>query len=106
MAKFLIEATYTNTGMKGVQQKGGTARVEAIEKMLADVGGTLEGFYFAFGQTDAYVICDLPDNTAAASVAMAVGASGAATTKTIVLLTPEEIDRAAGTQVAYTPPGG
>ena len=106
MAKFLIEATYTNTGMKGVAEKGGTARVEAIEKTLADVGGTLEGFYFAFGETDAYVICDLPDTTTAAAVAMKVGASGAATTKTVVLLTAEEIDRAAGTQVAYTPPGG
>ena len=106
MAKFLIEATYTNTGMKGVIKKGGTARVEAIEKTIADVGGTLESFYFGFGSADAYVTCDLPDATSAAAIAMAVGASGAATTKTIVLLTPDEIDHAASTMVAYTPPGG
>lgn len=106
MAKFLIEANYTNAGIKGVLQKGGTARVEAIEKMLTDVGGTLEGFYFGFGSTDAYVICDLPDTTAAAAIAMSVGASGGATTRTIVLLTAEEVDRAAATQIAYTPPGG
>ena len=106
MAKFLIEATYTNKGMQGVLAKGGTARVEAIEKTLADVGGTLESFYFAFGGTDAYVLCDVPDTTTAAAIAIAVGASGAATTKTIVLLTADEIDRATHTQVAYTPPGG
>jgi uncharacterized protein with GYD domain len=106
VAKYLIEATYTNTGMKGVLDKGGTARVEAIEKTVADVGGTLESFYFAFGSCDAYVTVDLPDNTTAAAVALAVGATGAASTKTIVLLTAEEIDRATHTQLAYTPPGG
>ena len=61
----------------------------------------MESFYFGFGEGDAYVIIDLPDNVAAAAVGLAVSATGLASTKTIVLLTPEEIDKAAKMQVDY-----
>lgn len=105
MAKFLVIASYTPEGMKGVISKGGTARREAVSKTLADLGGRLESFYFAFGDDDAYVVADLPDNVAAAAVGMAVGASGMARVKTVVLLTPDEVDRASQSQVAYQPPG-
>lgn len=105
MAKFLIEASYTPEGMKGVLAKGGTARREAVEKMLADVGGRLESFNFSFGSTDAYVLVDVPDNVTAAAIGMIVGSSGMASAKTTVLLTPEEIDRAAQVQATYRPPG-
>lgn len=105
MAKYLIVASYTSQGIKGVIDKGGTARREAVEKMAADLGGHVESFHFGFGEGDAYVIVDLPDNVGAAAVGLVVGASGMATTKTIVLLTPEEIDRAAATSVSYAPPG-
>ncbi|MGQ0520381.1 MAG: GYD domain-containing protein [Actinomycetota bacterium] len=105
MAKYLIVASYTSQGVKGVIAKGGTARREAVEKMAADLGGHVESFYFAFGEGDAFVTVDLPDNVGAAAVGLAVGASGMAATRTIVLLTPEEIDRAAATQVNYAPPG-
>jgi uncharacterized protein with GYD domain len=105
MAKYLIIASYTTEGMKGVISKGGTARRDAVAKTVADVGGQVESFYFAFGEDDAYVVADLPENTAAAAIGMAVGASGMASVKTVVLLTPEEVDRAAQTQVAYRPPG-
>lgn len=105
MPKYLIEANYTAEGMQGVLAKGGTARREAVDKMLADVGGTCESFNFAFGATDAIVIVDAPDNVSAAAVGMMVGASGSASCKTTVLLSPEEIDRAAGLQVTYQRPG-
>ena len=105
MPKYLIEANYTPEGLKGVLAKGGTARREAVEKMLADIGGTLESFNFAFGSTDAYVIVDAPDNVSAAAIGMIVGSSGMAAAKTTVLLTPEEIDRAATLKATYTPPG-
>lgn len=106
MAKYLIAASYNSEGLKGVIAKGGTARREAVEKMVAGLGGRVESFHFAFGECDAYVIVEVPDNTTAAAVGMAVGASGRASTRTIVLLTPEEIDRAAATSVDYLPPGG
>ena len=105
MAKYLVAASYNSEGMKGVIAKGGTARREAVEKMVADIGGHVESFHFAFGTDDAYVIVDVPDNVAAASIGMAVGASGMASCRTTVLLTPEEIDRAAAANVAYRPPG-
>ena len=105
MAKFLIEASYTLEGVKGVRSAGGSSRRDAVAKVAESVGGTMESFYFAFGDRDAYVICDLPDNEAAAAVALTVNASGAVTMRTITLLTPEEVDAAAQRSVDYRPPG-
>jgi uncharacterized protein with GYD domain len=105
MPKFLIEASYTQEGVKGVQSAGGSARREAVAKVAESVGGRLESFYFAFGDRDALVIVDLPDNESAAAVALTVNAAGGATTKTSVLLTPEEVDAAAKRSVDYRPPG-
>lgn len=105
MAKFLVVASYTAEGIKGVVAKGGSARRDAVTKSITDLGGKVESFYFGFGDGDAYVVVDLPDNMSAAAVGLAVGASGMARTRTVVLLTPEEIDRAAKTQVDYRGPG-
>lgn len=105
MPKFLIEASYTLDGAKGVQSAGGTGRRDAVAKVAESVGGSLESFHFAFGDSDAYVIVDLPDNESAAAVALTVNASGGATTKTVVLLTPDEVDAAAKRSVDYRPPG-
>ena len=105
MAKYLIEASYTLDGVKGIQSAGGSARREAVARVAESVGGSLESFYFAFGDRDAYVIVDLPDNEAASAVALTVNASGGASIKTIVLLTPEEVDAAAKQSVDYRPPG-
>jgi uncharacterized protein with GYD domain len=105
MPKFLIEASYTLEGVKGVQSAGGSSRREAVAQVAESVGGRLEAFYFAFGDHDAYVIADLPDNESAAAVAVTVNAAGGATVKTVVLLTPEEVDAAAQRSVEYRPPG-
>ena len=105
MAKFLVVASYTAEGIKGVISKGGTARRDAVAKMATGLGGSVESFYFGFGEGDAYVIVDLPDNVSAAAVGLAVSATGLASTKTIVLLTPEEIDQAAKKDVGYSGPG-
>lgn len=105
MAKYLWEVTYSAEGAKGVLKEGGTGRIEMVEKMLADLGGTLEAAYFSFGDVDVYAIVDVPDNVTAAAISLTVGAGGAAHIKTRVLLTPDEIDRAAGHKVAYRRPG-
>lgn len=105
MPKFLIEASYTLDGVKGVQSAGGSSRREAVAQLAESVGGQLEAFYFAFGDADAYVIVDLPDNESATAVALTVNAAGGATAKTVVLLTPEEVDAAAQRSVEYRPPG-
>lgn len=57
--------------------------------MLASVGGRLEAFYFAFGDTDLYLIAEMPDHSAAVAVALTVAQSGKASTDTVVRLTPE-----------------
>ena len=105
MPKFLIEASYTLDGVKGLQSAGGSSRREAVAQIAESVGGQLEAFYFAFGDADAYVIVDLPDNESATAVALTVNAGGGATAKTVVLLTPEEVDAAAQRSVEYRPPG-
>ena len=106
MPKYLFEAAYTIEGVKGVQSAGGSARRDAVTKVAESVGGRMESFHFAFGDRDAYVIVDLPDNESAAAVALTENAAGGATVKTTVLLTPEEVDAAAQRSVDYRPPGG
>ena len=106
MAKYLIQANYTGEGIKGLLKEGGSSRRDAVDKALASVGGKVESFYFAFGDTDAIVIIDVPDNVTAAAVALTVGASGAVTLKTTVLMTPEEVDQATKKSPAYRAPGG
>ena len=105
MPKYLFEASYSVTGTQGLQKEGGTKRRAALEQLAKGVGGTLEAFYFAFGDTDAFIIADLPDAATAAAISLTVGASGAASVKTTVLLTPEEMDAAAKKSIDYRPPG-
>lgn len=105
MPKFLIEASLTAQGVKGVQSEGGTSRRTAVTKAVESAGGQLESFYFAFGDRDVYVVADFPDNASAAAMALAVNSSGAVATRTVVLLTPEEVDAAAKSSVDYRAPG-
>lgn len=105
MPRYLVEVSYKPEGLQGILAKGGTARREMVDKMLAEVGGRVESFDFAFGANDAFLIVDVPDHATIAAIAMMVGAAGAATCRTNVLLTPEEIDRAAEVKATYKPPG-
>jgi uncharacterized protein with GYD domain len=105
MPKYLIEASYTLDGVKGVLSGGGSSRRDAVAKLAESVGGRLESFYFAFGDHDLFTVVDLPDNESAAAVALRVNAAGGATIRTVVLLTPEEVDAAAKRSVEYRPPG-
>jgi uncharacterized protein with GYD domain len=103
MPKFLTMVSYTPEGIKGLVKEGGTARRRTVEKMLESLGGRLEGFYFAFGENDAYVITDGPDNATAAAISLAI-TTGAVRTKTIVLLSPEELDQAVKIPVGFPLP--
>jgi uncharacterized protein with GYD domain len=106
MPKYLVQASYIGDGVEGLRQEGGSARRAAVEKACASVGGRLDAFFYAFGDTDVVTIMDLPDNTTAAGVALLVAASGKVDVKTTVLLTPEELDAAVKIGGAYRPPGG
>ena len=105
MPKYLVQANYVGEGLKGLLKEGGTGRVKAIERLFGSVGGKLEAAYFAFGETDLFVICDLPDNMTAAGLSLMVSAAGAALTHITVLLRPEEIDAATKLKPEYRPPG-
>ena len=105
MAKYLIEGNYTTEGIKGVLKEGGTGRREAVSAALKQLGGKLESIYYAFGDTDVYVIVEAPDNVTAAALAMGVAATGTVGIKTTVLLTVEEIDQAGKKTLNYRPAG-
>ncbi len=106
MPKYLIEAVYTADGAKGLLDKGGSARRKVVEAAAKSVGGSVEQFYFAFGDTDVVVILDLPDHASAAAMALTVSSAGGVEASTTVLLTPEELDAASKKSIEYRPPAG
>ena len=105
MAKYLIHGNYVDDGIKGLMKEGGSSRRAEITKLVESVGGSLESLYYAFGDTDVYVIVDLPDNITAAGLSLITNASGAVTVGVTVLITPEEMDAAAQMTPDYRPPG-
>ena len=105
MPKYLIRATYTAQGLAGLRNDKASGRRQSASSTLESVGGKLEAFYFVLGEDDVIIIADMPDNTAAAAVALAVSASGAIRTTTTALLTVEETDAALAKNVNFRPPG-
>ena len=63
MPKYLLKATYTADGTRGLIKEGGSKRRAAVQKLVEGVGGKLETFYYAYGPDDAFIIADLPDAT-------------------------------------------
>jgi uncharacterized protein with GYD domain len=106
MPKYLFKASLSSEGVKGVRSEGGTARRAAAKSAIEALGGTMESFYFVFGDDDVIVIADLPDNETAAGFALEIAASGRVSTSTSVIITPEEMDRASQKQSGWRAPGG
>jgi uncharacterized protein with GYD domain len=105
MASFLIQFSYTEKGVQGLLKEGGSKRRDATEQLIKSVGGRLVAYYFAFGEYDGFVIVDGVENADAAAASLTAAASGAVKTKTTVLLTPDEIDRASKKNPSYRAPG-
>ncbi|HTK82780.1 MAG TPA: GYD domain-containing protein [Bacteroidota bacterium] len=105
MGKFLIKASYTADGTKGLLKEGGSKRKKAVEKMVAGHGGKVEAFYYAFGEYDVFAIIELPDTVTAAALALAINASGMVTNTMTVLMTPADVDKATKKTVNYRAPG-
>ena len=106
MPKYLLRVKMTVDGLNGVFKEGATARREVVQRMVESLDGRLESFYWAFGDEDLYVIVELPSNTSAAAMGLVVTAAGGVRTSTVVLLSPEEIDKAVHQKVEYHAPGG
>lgn len=107
MPKYLSHGSYTLEGVRGLSKEGGSSRRDHFAEIVGKLGGRVEAFYFAFGGTDVYSIVDLPDNESSAAISLALNAGGGFQGSTVVLLTPEEMDKAvekAGA-VGYRPPG-
>ena len=105
MPKYLFQGSYTQEGLRGLLDEGGSKRREAAEQAIGSLGGTLEAYYFSFGDNDFYIIVDMPDNISTTAATLVGNASGAFKIKTVVLLTPEEIDEAVKKSVNFRPPG-
>ncbi|HJU21639.1 MAG TPA: GYD domain-containing protein [Casimicrobiaceae bacterium] len=106
MAKYLVQVRYNADGAKGLLTDGGTARRAATEKAIASVGGKMESFYFAIGDVDAYIIADLPDEVTLVALELVVNATGRVSSRSVKLVTPEDVDAATKKAVAYRAPGG
>jgi len=105
MSKYLFSGSYTPEGFKGLMKEGGSKRIEAAKQALGSVGGSLEAFYFSFGEYDFYIIVDLPDNITTTAVTLAGNVSGTFSIKGVPLLTATELDEAVKKSVDFRPPG-
>jgi uncharacterized protein with GYD domain len=105
MPKYLVQGSYSDQGLKGLLQEGGSKRREAVEQLTKEMGGRLEAFYYAFGTDDFAIIVDLPGNVDATALSLAANASGAVESRITVLITPEEVDQATKKTVKFRPPG-
>lgn len=105
MSKYLFYGSYTPEGFQGLMKEGGSSRIKAAKKALGSVGGTLESFYFSFGEKDFYIIVDLPDPVTVTAVTMAGNVSGTFDIHGVPLLTAEDMDQVVKKMVDFDPPG-
>jgi len=105
MPKYFVQASYVGEGLKGLVKEGGSSRRATVEAVVKGMGGTLESFYYAFGEDDVLGVIDFPDNATATAFSLAVNGSGAIKARTTPLMTPEEVDEAAKKTVDFRPPG-
>ncbi|HET7757308.1 MAG TPA: GYD domain-containing protein [Steroidobacteraceae bacterium] len=105
MPKYLVEATYTAEGLRGLHKDKASGRKQAVVKAVESLEGRVEAFYYAMGERDVVVIAELPDALSAAALSLAVSATGLVRASTTALLSTEEIDRALSKKLAYRGPG-
>ena len=105
MTKYLFEANYVGEGIKGLMREGGTRRREALVEALKSVGGSLESFYYAFGETDVLGVLEVPDQADAAALSLMINSTGSVKVHLKPLMTPEDLDEAARKTPSYRAPG-
>lgn len=105
MPKYLVQASYTTEGLKGLLKDSGSSRKTHIDQLIKNMGGALESFHYTFGDKDVCAIVEMPDHASMTALSLAIGATGMVQIKTTVLLSPEDIDTAVKMSVAYRPPG-
>ncbi|MGE0281628.1 MAG: GYD domain-containing protein [Rhizobiaceae bacterium] len=104
MPKYLVQGSYTDKGLEGLLNEGGSKRRAMVEKLAGEMGGKLEVFYYAFGSDDFVIILDLPSNIDMAATAIVAQASGMVKSRVTVLMAPEDVDQAVQRKVDFRPP--
>lgn len=105
MSKYLVTGNYNAEGAKGLMQEGGSKRLAAATAAIESVGGSVDSFYYAFGDDDVIGIVDFPDDASATAVSLMINSSGAVSIKLTPLMAVEEIDAAATKTASYRAPG-
>jgi uncharacterized protein with GYD domain len=105
MSKYLVTASYTADGVKGLMQEGGSKRRAAATAAIESGGGSVDSFYYAFGDHDVVGIVDFPDDASATAVSLMINSTGAVNLKLTPLMTVEEVDAAAAKTPSYRAPG-
>jgi uncharacterized protein with GYD domain len=108
MPHYLIQVGYNSQGVAALVKEP-QDRIEKVRPAVEALGGRIESAYYAFGEHDIVLTVEMPDNAAAAAMALAVGAGGAVSSySTTVLLTPEEAVKAMGqaAESVYKPATG
>ena len=108
MPHYLFQVSYTAEAW-ATQIRNPQNRVDVVRPVIESLGGSIETAYLAFGDHDAVVICQFPDNVSAGAFSVAATAGGAVKSiRTTPLMTVEEgiemARKAAGS--SYRPPGG
>jgi uncharacterized protein with GYD domain len=107
MPVYLMRFSYTPETWSRLIQNPEDRR-DAARSYIEGVGGTLHGFWYAFGEYDGYAIYEAPDNVSVTAAVLAIAAGGAlASVETTVLMTVEETLEALekSKSIAYRPPG-
>ena len=105
MPKYMLQASYTVEGLKGLIKDTASGRRDAVQKAMKSLDGKLESMHYCFGKQDVVIIVDLPDNVAAAGFATQASASGLVRITTTPLLTIDEADKALKVKSKYRAPG-
>ena len=108
MTHYLVRFSYAPRSIKDLVTKPDVDHAGNASAMVASLGGKVHGYWYSFGDFDGVVLLEAPDNSAAASVAMAIGGTGEVTRlETTVLLTMDEAREAMRTAATAThlPPG-
>ena len=101
MSKYMLSASYTQAGTDLLLAEGGSNRREALAGAIESVGGSLESFYYAFGDTDLFMIAEIPDDTTATALSMRINAAGVLIVSVTKLIEVEKVDHAIAKQVTY-----
>ena len=52
MPKYMFSGSYTKEGVAGLLKEGGSARRDEAERIAKSLGGSLEAYYWCYGEKD------------------------------------------------------